>query len=424
MSTFSMTETRMSMAATSTPVIDAITMLLMGVAIGASLTWTLTQNNASNGHRFRSKEYSKILSYQERKRQRLPDVVILVRHGESEGNVDKTLWWEIPDNKIRLTETGRQQAIEVGKRIEQVFTHYETKLGLCMQRIHIHASPFERTLETSRLARPGFGRRVVRQNLCARLREQEFGNMQSADFKTYREEQKRVGRFWYRFPTGESGADVFDRVKSWWENTLLMSNERWGYDRVDAAVVFTHGLTMRFCLMQLYSWSPTTFHTVYNVANCGIYVLRKDLTIPGTSPYVLDAINGDVPESSIEVLTTFRKKGTDGSSQMVQKIFKLRDYLNVPPPRMTRLDIIKEKLVAQFPDEIDRVEDIESIRFQAFTQRYAPDSVLATPEQLNVPSRTSLSVKDVENKVDGFLEEKEQPHAVPEASNRWPIFKG
>ncbi len=23
----------------------------------------------------------------------------------------------------------------------------------------------------------------------------------------------KVGRFWYRFPTGESGADVYDRIK-------------------------------------------------------------------------------------------------------------------------------------------------------------------------------------------------------------------
>lgn len=68
-----------------------------------------------------------------------------------------------------------------------------------------------------------------------RLREQEFGNLQGDEFIKYREEQTKViwagrtffpkllrlfvasifqiGRFWYRFPTGESGADVYDRVK-------------------------------------------------------------------------------------------------------------------------------------------------------------------------------------------------------------------
>jgi hypothetical protein len=203
-----------------------------------------------------------------------------------------------------------------------------------------------------------------------------------------------------------------------------MTNERWGYERVNAVVVFSHGLTMRCCLMQLYSWSPTTFHTVYNVSNCGMYVLRKDLSIPGSSPYVLDGINGDVPESSIDVLTTFQCNGTsDESPNMMQKIFKLRDYLNIPPPRMTRIDIVKEKLVEQYPDEIQRTEDIQSIRFMPFTQRKARNSVVATPQHLKLQARTSISEEDVEERVNVGPDESRQPHAVPEASHRWPIFK-
>lgn len=178
---------------------------MAGFVVGASLTWTLVRkyylsNLPHTGGTF-------LFSYEERKRQRLPDVVILVRHGESEGNIDKTLWWKLPDNEIRLTETGRHQANLVGKRIEKVFRNCEEKYNMNMSRIHIHVSPFERTLETARLARQSFEHRVVRQNVCPRLREQEFGNMQSADFESYRQEQTRVGRFWYRFPTGESGTD-------------------------------------------------------------------------------------------------------------------------------------------------------------------------------------------------------------------------
>jgi hypothetical protein len=179
-------------------------LLLLGAGVGASLTWAFAQNLLSPQEHNHGKLSS---SYEERKRQRLPDLVSLGRHGESEGNVDKTLWWKIPDNKIRLTEQGRHQAQRVGKRIEHVLQHYETNLGICMQRIHIHTSPFERTIETARLARPSIEHRIVRHNMCPRLREQEFGNMQNADFNAYREEQKHVGRFWYRFPTGESGAD-------------------------------------------------------------------------------------------------------------------------------------------------------------------------------------------------------------------------
>lgn len=36
------------------------------------------------------------------------------------------------------------------------------------------------------------------------------------------------------------------------------------HDGCDVVVVVTHGLTMRLILMQLFGWSPNTFHTVWN----------------------------------------------------------------------------------------------------------------------------------------------------------------
>ena len=44
------------------------------------------------------------------------------------------------------------------------------------------------------------------------LREQDFGNFQDAVGKAQeKSERLRFGRFFYRFPNGESGADVYDR---------------------------------------------------------------------------------------------------------------------------------------------------------------------------------------------------------------------
>ena len=107
-----------------------------------------------------------------------------------------------------------------------------------------------------------------------------------------------MGRFFYRFPTGESGADVYDRVKSWWADAVQHVNLRPGYQPVDGLVVVTHGLTLRCILMQLFGWSPTTFQSVWNAGNCAVYVLRKDLALPGASPYALDLTAGDAPRRS------------------------------------------------------------------------------------------------------------------------------
>ena len=48
-----------------------------------------------------------------------------------------------------------------------------------------------------------------------RIAEQQFGNFQDvAEVCAAKEERGRFGRFWYRFPNGESGLDVFNRTTS------------------------------------------------------------------------------------------------------------------------------------------------------------------------------------------------------------------
>merc|ERR1712110_1110161 len=149
-------------------------------------------------------------------------------------------------------------------------------------------SPFERTLQTARNIQQVLEGQVVQTEKDPRIREQEFGNLQGDEFATYRKEQKTVGRYFYRFPTGESGADVYSRVKNWWDTSILQLNLRPRYDQVDNVVVVAHGLTLRFILMQLYMWSVNTFHTVFNAGNCEMYVLQRDLDLPGRSPYKLN----------------------------------------------------------------------------------------------------------------------------------------
>eukprot|EP00977_Amphora_coffeiformis_P004198 scaffold875_cov185-Amphora_coffeaeformis.AAC.13 len=333
-----------------------------------------------------------------RRRQLLPQTIILVRHGESIANVDKRIWQSLPDNLVSLTERGKAQATAVGQRIEALFrakdeqaasrngrrrrrrhndddnNNKPTTPAGSIRRIHFIVSPFERTLQTASCMRPALQHRIVRTDIESRIREQEMGNLQHSDeFPKFRAQQKRVGRFWYRFPTGESGSDVLDRTKSWWFETVLQVNQRVGYDPVDALVVVTHGLTMRFILMQLFGWSPTTFHSVWNAGNCSMYVLERDDSKPGQSPYVLDATAGDMPRSSIEVLvqlkpTTTTKQSSPLPPPSSPMVLTLDNYLSVPPPRTTRTVMIGHMLAAQYPEQIPSADEIESILFLPFIE--------------------------------------------------------
>jgi bisphosphoglycerate-dependent phosphoglycerate mutase len=145
-------------------------------------------------------------------REALPKRVILLRHGESEGNADHTLYRQKPDNLIELTARGHEQARVAGRRIK----------ALCGDgAILMYTSPFLRTVQTARAVRESIQPQVSLNRVEPRIREQEFGNKQDETFARLREDQMSVGRFWYRFPTGESGADVYDRVKQWWNDELM-----------------------------------------------------------------------------------------------------------------------------------------------------------------------------------------------------------
>ncbi|MBT4256208.1 MAG: phosphoglycerate mutase family protein, partial [Gammaproteobacteria bacterium] len=49
-----------------------------------------------------------------------PARIILVRHGESLGNIDKSLYAHTPDHAVPLTKKGRKQAQQAGQDIRQL----------------------------------------------------------------------------------------------------------------------------------------------------------------------------------------------------------------------------------------------------------------------------------------------------------------
>ena len=50
-----------------------------------------------------------------------PQRIVLVRHGESEGNVDETIYERVPDHALELTWRGRKQAEATGEERDRLF---------------------------------------------------------------------------------------------------------------------------------------------------------------------------------------------------------------------------------------------------------------------------------------------------------------
>lgn len=107
------------------------------------------------------------------------------------------------------------------------------------------------------------------------LREQDFGNFQNAEGKhTEKAERLRFGRFFYRFPNGESGADVYDRITIF-EDHMIRDINAGRFNSNSSLVLLTHGLSLRVFLMRWFHWTVDEFLNVFNPPNAEPLVRTK-----------------------------------------------------------------------------------------------------------------------------------------------------
>jgi hypothetical protein len=67
-----------------------------------------------------------------KKKASMPKRLILVRHGESEGNMDPLLYCHVPDNAMHLTELGFEQAVAAGKSIKKIIGNESLVRAPCL----------------------------------------------------------------------------------------------------------------------------------------------------------------------------------------------------------------------------------------------------------------------------------------------------
>uniref|UniRef100_A0A7S4I622 Phosphoglycerate mutase (2,3-diphosphoglycerate-dependent) n=1 Tax=Odontella aurita TaxID=265563 RepID=A0A7S4I622_9STRA len=206
----------------------------------------------------------------------LPKNILLLRHGRSLGNEDETLFARLPDWRIPLSAEGRRQARTAGARIQR---------AAGSDPLVFYVSPYLRTKQTFDEVRKAVTSDVLLVREEPRLREQDFGNFQNPKLMLEaKRERANFGRFFYRFPDGESGADVFDRVAAFCSTFNRDMNQ---IGRSDSTAVFiTHGITARMFVMRYLHWTVEDFEALHNPPNCGLLHLRR-FDEPGGPAYRL-----------------------------------------------------------------------------------------------------------------------------------------
>ncbi|EEU45890.1 uncharacterized protein NECHADRAFT_78831 [Fusarium vanettenii 77-13-4] len=205
-----------------------------------------------------------------------PRLIILVRHGQSEGNKNRDIHQTVPDHRVKLTQEGWNQAHDAGRRLRELLRPDDT--------LHFFTSPYRRTRETTEGILESltsdnpdpspFRRSNIKVYEEPRLREQDFGNFQpcSAEMERMWQERADYGHFFYRIPNGESAADAYDRISGFNESLWRQFGED---DFASVCVLVTHGLMSRVFLMKWYHFTVEYFEDLRNINHCEFLIMRK-----------------------------------------------------------------------------------------------------------------------------------------------------
>ena len=188
-----------------------------------------------------------------------PNLLVLVRHAESERNLAKkgTFFADHAaretvrakaDHRTEITALGRKQSRATGVMLRERFGHFDVAY-------HSGYARTAQTLEEIAKAWPGetLGDVPVKSELYIRERDGGHGWNMTADehagsFPYLQEYWDTMGPFFARPPGGESVAQLCERV----ERFLDRLDERHGGQRV---LVVTHGIVMRAFRFLLEGWT-------------------------------------------------------------------------------------------------------------------------------------------------------------------------
>lgn len=195
-------------------------------------------------------------------------VIKLMRHAESEVNVQKVSHLDVGDHAVALSAHGWEQAREAGQKLGADF----------LNQALIYTSPYRRTRQTLQGLLEGAGlsaAQTLRIYEDPRLREVDHGY---AEVQEQLEMRRLHGWFYYRFRGGESPADCFDRTSSFLESMMRQVN-RIGIERV---LIVTHGLTIRCFAMRFLHLTVEQFDTLDSPHNCDVitFAPREQLQDP------------------------------------------------------------------------------------------------------------------------------------------------
>jgi probable phosphoglycerate mutase len=226
-----------------------------------------------------------------------PDVLWLVRHGESAGNVareaallagEREIDLDIRDVDVPLSTLGEQQSIALGRWFAAMPEDEKPSVIL--------TSPYLRARTTAEIVAHTAGLSDDAYSLVVdeRLREKEFGildRLTRVGIEAYHPEQaefrRLLGKFYHRPPGGESWCDVILRLRS----AVEMISREYCAERVLLVCHSVVVLCMRYLLEHMTEEQILAIDRAEEIANCSVTSYRYDASARPRGMLKLDLFN-------------------------------------------------------------------------------------------------------------------------------------
>lgn len=229
-----------------------------------------------------------------------PRQLIIVRHGQSAGNVARDAATEaladrielsVRDADVPLSALGREQATALGHWFASTAEDHRPEILL--------SSPYLRAFQTAQIFRDSDGAQP-HEPICfdERLREKEFGildGLTTSGIHKLEPEQaefrRMLGKFYHRSPGGESWCDVILRLRSVMDTISLHYAGR-------RVMIFTHQvvvLCLRYIIEGLNEAEILAIDKAGDVANCAITDYLYDAGHGRSGGLVLQRYNVTAP---------------------------------------------------------------------------------------------------------------------------------
>ncbi|MBA3675828.1 MAG: histidine phosphatase family protein [Sphingosinicella sp.] len=228
-------------------------------------------------------------------RQRWPEKLWIVRHGQSAGNVARDAAHAAGQSMIDISVRDVDVPLsDLGKRQADALGHYFAALPEQERPEIILASPYVRARQTARAICEAGGTAEKRGPILdERLREREFGIFDRLTTSGIREKYPEIaehramlGKFYHRAPGGESWADVILRLRGALDTISLHHADRRVLIVCHQVVV----LCLRYILEEMDEEQILAIDKQGDVLNCGVceYEFQPDdakLCVPRLTRY-------------------------------------------------------------------------------------------------------------------------------------------